>query len=115
MAEFGYVTLPTGRVSRGFIVALLEAAEEFQVDLRSVLDLPEDMAVAIIEHDRRETEMTIYLVRAISRTDDAGQPLWWSNEGGWSNLSEALVWTESEQASYDGAPLGGEWVRFQNG
>lgn len=56
---------------------------------------------------------TIYLVRASDDTDDDGQPLWWSNEGGWSDLGEAVVYTEAERQRLN-VPLGGEWVRFQS-
>lgn len=56
---------------------------------------------------------TLYLIRAVDETDDDGSPLWWSNEGGWSTLDYALVYTEGEHEELK-PPLGGEWVRFES-
>lgn len=58
--------------------------------------------------------MVLYLIRAIDEADfdDDGSPLWWSNEGGWSTLDYALVWTEEERRSGLNLPMSGEWVKF---
>lgn len=62
--------------------------------------------------------MKIFLVRARGAnpdlTDDDGQPLWWNNEAGWSEMGNALVFTAEEQANVN-LPLGGEWVAFTEG
>ena len=39
------------------------------------------------------------------------ETLWWSNEGGWASLDQAIVYTPDER-SEDHLPPGGEWVRF---
>lgn len=50
--------------------------------------------------------MNIYLVRNVANPEE-----WWSNEGGWSDLDEAIVWTSGEQRDAV-LPDGGEWIPF---
>lgn len=55
-------------------------------------------------------ETSIYLVRSTS-PDDEGSFLWWSNEFGWVDLPEAVIFTEDEIKGYE-PPLGGVFVEF---
>jgi hypothetical protein len=52
-----------------------------------------------------------FLVEAVHPVylDDDGNPLWWSNEGGWSTLDQAIVFTPHEAATLN-LPMGGQWV-----
>lgn len=45
------------------------------------------------------------------RDPETGEMLWWSNDGGWGSLGEAVVFTDQEQKT-NRLPKGGRWVCF---
>lgn len=55
--------------------------------------------------------MHLYLIRSLEEVEDDGSPSWWSNESGWADLGQAVVFTEAETLT-SRLPLTGEWVRF---
>ena len=57
--------------------------------------------------------MNRYFVRSVDEVDDDGVLLYWSNEFGWVNLSEAEIFTSDEMLEFD-LPMGGRWEKIKN-
>lgn len=57
--------------------------------------------------------MNRYFVRSVDEVDESGVLLYWSNEYGWVNLSEADIFSSDEMLTYD-LPMGGRWEKISN-
>ena len=53
-----------------------------------------------------------YFVRSDER-DDNGNFLYWNNQWGWVNLSEADIFSGEEMLEFD-LPMGGRWEKIKN-
>lgn len=49
-----------------------------------------------------------YVIRSKSELDDDNIPLYWNNQYGWVNISEADFYAQDEKEQYD-LPIGGYW------
>ena len=56
--------------------------------------------------------MNSYFIRSVDEVDDDGVLLYWSNQYGWVNLSEADVFSGAEMLEYD-LPMGGRWEKIK--
>lgn len=50
----------------------------------------------------------MYVIRSKSEFDDDNIPLYWNNQYGWVNSSEADIFAQDEQEQYD-LPINGYW------
>ena len=53
----------------------------------------------------------MYFIRAKTAKDDIGNPLYWSNQFGWTTMHDADEFSPVERDKMN-LPLGGEWVEF---
>jgi len=63
--------------------------------------------------DRIEHENSYVIIDRAQLDEEAGQPLFWSNEDGWGDFHSATIFTEVETLSFL-LPIGEqvEWIRF---
>ena len=55
----------------------------------------------------------MYIIRSTIEKDDiTDRPLYWSNEDGWVDWTNATVFTNAEREVFQWLPLGGEWVEI---
>lgn len=57
--------------------------------------------------------MSQFVIRAIDETDDDGVSLFWNNEFGWVNQSEADIFSSEEMIELN-LPIGGVWQKIYN-
>lgn len=57
--------------------------------------------------------MSQFYIRAIDEFDDNGKALFWNNEFGWVNQSEAEIFSSEEMIEFD-LPMGGVWQKLFN-
>ena len=57
--------------------------------------------------------MSQFYIRAVNEFDDNGKALFWNNEFGWVNQSEAEIFSSEEMIEFD-LPIGGVWQKLFN-
>ncbi len=55
--------------------------------------------------------MSQFYIRSFNENDDDGNPLFWNNEWGWVNQSEADIFSGYEMIEFD-LPMGGIWQKI---